>query len=222
MDDMKPHVFIAMPCYGGQLSEATFSSFMKLAGGKYFDWSVSTLANEALISRGSNTLAARMLADKDATHLMFIDSDMRFEPEDIVKLIKADKDIVAGLCPVKKYPITFALNGLEDAVQEGPLEEVEHIGTAFMLIKREVLEVMSEWHPELKYSSDCGEPEICDPYLYDLFGVGVVSGQYMSEDWMFCYRWRRLSGKVWAHKDVLINHVGYHEFQARQHADIQE
>jgi hypothetical protein len=43
------------------------------------------------------------MTDKDATHFLFIDNDITWDPVDIIKLIIADKDLVGGVYPLKNY-----------------------------------------------------------------------------------------------------------------------
>ena len=72
------HIFIATPCYGGQIGEPYFRSMMRMAilCNKYdIPYTVSTLANESLITRGRNTLVSFFMENKDATHLFFVDAD---------------------------------------------------------------------------------------------------------------------------------------------------
>lgn len=147
---------------------------------------------------------------------MFIDSDIRFEPEDIFKLVDADKDLVAGLYPMKAYPIQFVINSIPGAPQEGSLEEVSKIGTGFMMISRTCIDKMIAAYPEEKYEDSVGLGKQFEPYMYALFDTKVVDGKYLSEDWLFCHRWRELGGKVWAHKEILLNHTGYHEFRGAE------
>ena len=156
-----------------------------------------------------------MIFNKHSTHLMFIDSDLRFSAEDIFKLVDADQDLVGGLYPVKAYPIRFVVNGVEKPEVKGELEEVRHIGTGFMLIKRELLEKMMAAKPHAKYKDSIGIGVQYEPHMYALFETSVdENGHYMSEDWFFCDEWRKMGGKVWAHKGVLLNHTGFHEFKA--------
>ena len=70
-------VHIAMPCYGGMLTESTFMSFIKWANTARqlgIDWTLETMVNESLISRARNTLTAKFLDMPDATHLFFVEA----------------------------------------------------------------------------------------------------------------------------------------------------
>ena len=98
------HIFIATPCYGGQLGEPYFRSMMRFAilCNKYdIKYTISTLANESLITRGRNTLNSFFMENKEATHLFFIDADIEFNPEDILRMVAYDKPIVVGAYPKK-------------------------------------------------------------------------------------------------------------------------
>jgi hypothetical protein len=98
------HIFIATPCYGGQLGEPYFRSMMRLAilFNKYnIQYTISTLANESLVTRGRNTLTSFFMENQAATHLFFIDADIEFNPEDILRMVAYDKPIVVGAYPKK-------------------------------------------------------------------------------------------------------------------------
>lgn len=98
------HIFIATPCYGGQIGEPYFRSMMRLVilCNKYdIKYTISTLANESLITRGRNTLVSFFMENKDATHLFFIDADIEFQPEDLLRQVAYDKPIVVGAYPKK-------------------------------------------------------------------------------------------------------------------------
>ncbi len=98
------HIFIATPCYGGQLGEPYFRSMMRLAimCNKYdIPYTISTLANESLITRGRNTLTSFFMENAEATHLFFVDADIEFEPEDLLRMVAYDKPITVGAYPKK-------------------------------------------------------------------------------------------------------------------------
>jgi len=61
---------------------------------------------ESLVSRARNAAVAHFLEDKENTHILFIDSDIIFEPEDVFKLLQSNKEVVAGIYP-KKYIVLY-------------------------------------------------------------------------------------------------------------------
>jgi hypothetical protein len=98
------HIFIATPCYGGQIGEPYFRSMMRLAilCNKYdIQFTVSTLANESLITRGRNTLVSFFMEHPEATHLFFIDADIEFDPNDLLRMVAYDRPITVGAYPKK-------------------------------------------------------------------------------------------------------------------------
>ena len=209
-------VHICMPCYGGMLTESTFTSFIKWAATAKqlgINWTVETLSNESLISRGRNTLTARFLHNTESTHLMFIDSDIGWEPWHLLVLLNRDVDVIGGLYPMKSMPVKWCVNGFEGA-ETGPdhLQEVTKTGTGFLLIKREVFEKLNA-HPAVKpFVNDIGLPAELNPYMKTYFDTAVREGRYYSEDWTFCENWRDLGGKVWVDKRVLLRHTGTYVF----------
>lgn len=207
---------IAMPCYGGMLTESCFMSFIKFANTARqlgIDWTLETMVNESLISRARNTLTAKFLHQKDSTHLMFIDADIGWEPWHLLVLLNRDKDMIGGLYPMKTMPIKWVVNGFEGA-EEGPdgLQEVSKTGTGFLLTKRHVFEKMAG-HPAVKqYKNDIGLDPVYDQYLRTYWDTAVRQNRYYSEDWTACENWRDMGGKIWVDKRVLLRHTGTYVF----------
>jgi hypothetical protein len=211
-------VHMCMPCYGGQLTESTFMSYIKWANTARqlgLDWTVETMTNESLISRARNTLTAKFLHTKESTHLMFIDADIGWEPWHLLVMLDAQKDVIGGLYPMKSLPIKWCVNGIpgqpEPAAGEN-LIEVSKTGTGFMLIKRDVFEKLDA-HPATKpFKNDIGLDPALDPYMKTYFDTAVREGRYYSEDWTFCENWRDIGGQVWVDKRVLLRHTGTYTF----------
>lgn len=209
-------VHIAMPCYGGMLTESTFMSFIKWANTARqlgIDWTLETMVNESLISRARNTLTAKFLDMPEATHLFFVDADIGWEPWHLLVLLNRDKDVIGGLYPMKTMPIKWVVNGFEGA-EEGPdgLQEVSKAGTGFLLMKKHVFEKMNA-HPAVKqYKNDIGLDPKYDKYLKTYFDTAVRQNRYYSEDWTFCENWRDLGGKIFVDKRVLLRHSGSYVF----------
>jgi hypothetical protein len=205
-----------MPCYGGQLTESTFMSFIKWANTAKqlgLNWTVETLSNESLISRGRNTLTAKFLQNNESTHLMFIDADIGWEPWHLLVMLNRDVDVIGGLYPMKSLPIKWCVNGFEGAEETNDgMQEVTKTGTGFMLIKRHVFEKLDA-HPAVRsFINDIGLPPELNPYMKTYFDTAVREGRYYSEDWTFCENWRDIGGKVWVDKRVLLRHSGTYVF----------
>jgi hypothetical protein len=209
-------VHIAMPCYGGMLTESTFMSFIKWANTARqlgIDWTLETMVNESLISRARNTLTAKFLDMPDATHLFFVDADIGWEPWHLLVLLNRDVDVCAGLYPMKTMPIKWVVNGFEGA-EEGPdgFQEVSKAGTGFLLMKKHVFDKLKS-HPAVKqYKNDIGLDPKYDQHLKTYFDTAVRQNRYYSEDWTFCENWRDLGGKIWVDKRILLRHSGSYVF----------
>lgn len=208
-------VHICMPCYGGNLTESTFMSFIKWSNTARqlgIDWTMETMTNESLITRARNTLTAKFLTNSDSTHLMFIDADIGWEPWHLLVMLNADKDVIGGLYPMKSIPIKWCVNGFDGAKEDGALQEVSKTGTGFLLIKRHVFEKLNKHPHVIPFKNDIGLPQELDAHMKTYFDTGVRENRYYSEDWAFCENWRDLGGEVWVDKRVLLKHSGTYVF----------
>ena len=216
-DFSKIHLHLCIPCYGGQVTEPCFTSFLRftlMAAKVGLNWSLDTMVNESLVTRARNNLVAKMLFNASATHLMFIDADIRFQPESIFQMLMCEKDVIGGLYPKKTLPISYVINVKPGTVVENNLFEVDTMGTGFLMARRTVLEKMIKHYPETKYVDDVGLGKQYEPFMYSLFDTEIdEKGHYLSEDWTFCRRWSKIGGKIYGHARVLLNHSGFYEFQ---------
>jgi len=110
-----------------------------------------------------------------------------------------------------RYNINYASNTLEI---ENNLSKVKHLATGFMLIKRTVIELMSKAFPQTKYVDDVGFLSGKEnDFAYALFDCGVEDGHYFSEDWMFCHRWQKMGGSVYADITINLDHTGIETYK---------
>lgn len=243
-DLRKKKVFIATPMYGGQSHGLYDKSCLDLQGllTHYgVESRFSFLFNESLITRARNYLVDEFLRS-GFTHLLFLDSDINFDPNDIVALLALDKDIVGA--PYPKKSINWAnvkaaiiknpnieAGELEQIVGEfvfnpvpgtttfnvqEPLEVLE-IGTGYMLIKREVFDKYKEAYPKLSYKPDhVGQVNFDGSrYIHAYFDTVIDtpgSDRYLSEDYMFCQNWRKIGGQIWLCPWMKTAHVGTYAF----------
>ena len=116
----KNKFFIATPCYGGQLNEPYFRSVIKMM--TFFNQhqiplAFGTIANESLVTRARNVLLAYFL-NSDYTHLLFIDADIEFQVEDVLKLYAHNKDVVVGAYPKKGVAWDRIKSNLADPINK--------------------------------------------------------------------------------------------------------
>lgn len=214
----KLHIHFCTPCYGGNIMEPCFGSYMRFSmlAMKYgINFSVDTMVNESLITRGRNNLVAKFLANEKATHLMWIDADIKFDPEAVLRMALYNAGVVCGLYPMKGLPIRYVLNSMPGGRKVGPLLEVSTSGTGFMLIKREVITQLIDKMPELKYKDSLNLGAQYEPHMYALFDTMIdENGHYLSEDWTFCKRVReKLNIPIWVDTDIKLDHTGTYTFQ---------
>jgi len=182
IDELKQHkLFIATPMYGGMNHGLYMKSCLDLQAtmGKYgIETKFSFLFNESLITRARNYLVDEFLRT-DYTHLLFIDSDIHFNPQDVIALLALDKDVIGGPYPKKSmnwsniaqaarnHPdmqpkelealvgeyVFNVVKGTQQFQVTEPLEVME-IGTGYMMVKRHVFDKMKEEYPTIKYKPD--------------------------------------------------------------------
>jgi len=220
-------LFVPLICYNHTCNTEYMMSIFKLLNtvkDKKINCSFYPIFFESLVSRARNAAVAHFLEDKENTHLLFIDSDIIFEPEDVLKLLKSGKEVIAGIYP-KKYitwerlknnpeaeRVDFPVGGNIKMTEDNFLE-MDYLPTGFLLISRTAIEKIIKQHPELKYRNDIDGYMSAGDNFYDLFKVGIRNGIYESEDWGFCSLWKEAGGKVLIHPEVNVKHVGWHEYE---------
>ena len=239
MSERTPHIFVATPCFGGLVTQRYMQCvFTLLQRGTERGYSVSLqmLGYELLITRGRNTLVSMFLDNPTATHLMFIDADIGFDPTEVEHMLDLGEDVVAGMYPLKildwdENAIRRAAHGeqfetaalryvgvpLEEGVrqQRNGFVTAEFAGTGFMLIRREAIERMVQAYPETRYTAAhnfTNAPKNMNYYALFECMIEPGTGHYLSEDYAFCRRWRAIGGKVWLNTCSTLIHIGAHEF----------
>lgn len=222
-------------CYFGYVS-SLLHAIMDLQNSGYPTYWMF-LPNESLIQRGRNFCVDYFLNNSECTHLMFVDSDIVFPPGSVKRLLEYDKDIIAAPYPkkyidwgniynamkanhilsaddIKKFGASYVINligndtGQHTTDAEGLLE-VAHVGTGFMMIKREVFAKL-EPHMNKARAANFGK---FDKWYTEYFKTAVgTEGVFLSEDWFFCEEYRKIGGKVHLVPDINLDHIGTHIF----------
>lgn len=196
---------------------------------------------ESLITRARNNCVAEFLANKEWTHLFWIDADIGFSSDAFLRLLLADRDIAAGVYPLKheswpqqgtpegmteeqfrilytRYTVNIgradANNEVHIQVDQDGFIEVSEAPTGFMVIKRQVFEKMMQAYPDLQYTPDSlGVTNRGLHYrFFDCF-VDPETKRYLSEDYAFCRLWNQLGGKVYIDTASNLTHQGYKTYR---------
>lgn len=250
----KKHLVIMTPCYGGLCHVNYTICLMKtkqILESENITTSVEFCRNDSLVTRARNNIIGKAMNDSSITHFMFIDSDISWNPYDILKLIRSDKSFIGGVYPLKNYDwsnvdnellssiskikdteftrrmdlttedilrsklVKYNLNYISNHMEVvNNLTEVRHIATGFMMFKREVITQMQNEYPETKYTDDVGflAKDKCD-FTYALFDCAILDGHYLSEDWLFCERWRNIGGEIFVDLTIDLTHTGIEDYK---------
>jgi hypothetical protein len=229
---------VATPCFGGQVSSIYASSLFALQRAVHkmsnVDLKVHLRDGDALITRARANLVTLFLDDPAATHLLFIDADIGFTPEQVFRLMESGADVVAGCYPIKRVNWDKAKRALEAGRPNLPAASLDYVlelddpdqvrvvngftrvryaGTGFLMIRRHVLERMCA-HPSyapLQFFREHSLDALAgSPNRFALFEcmIDPAEGTYLSEDFAFCKRWTDIGGEIWADLDSRLDHVG--------------
>lgn len=214
-------LMIAMPCYGGVVSDKTAKGLFNL--GKELrtagiDHGLLTMANESLVTKARSRIANFFMNNTEYEYILFIDADIGFVPDDVFKLIVSQKDIVCGAYPMKGIPLRYNYNISNPEVKEGDLVKIENIGFGFALIHRKVFSsLIQKYGEELKYypptdnsSYPPTEKEYHNSYHYFLELKKDMS--YLPEDFSFFERARSVGYDAWLNTSIRLSHVGSHVY----------
>jgi len=202
------------------------------------------LLKSSLVTQGRNLCVANFLNKKEYTHMLFIDSDISFDPSSVVKLLKCNKDVVSIPYPMKTInwnKVHGRINdqkniSIEDLSRSGftyPIKvedqqsitvsksvmEVTHAPTGFMLIKKEAILKMIEKYPHLKIKQPTiinGETKDTEN-LWNFFDTWFdqETNKYYGEDFAFCQKFRDIGGKCYCYVDDFITHVGEYSYEGK-------
>lgn len=204
-----PSLFIATPCLDGNVNAHYAAALVRttsLLDQRGIRCEIQFEIGNSLIADARNKLVAKFLASA-ATDLVFIDSDISWKPEDLLRLATHPQPVVAGVYQRKsRAKLDFAVKfGPTIAMDESRLIEVERAGTGFLRLRRDCLQALVAANPALKLKNPL-QPG--DPNFYALFDTSIVDGHYVGEDFSFCDRWRALGGKVFIDPAVELAHHG--------------
>ena len=192
-------------------------------------------------SEARNFLLTHWFDRTDASHLLFVDADMGFEPELVFGMLALSKPVVGVIYPKRQLDmprlaslaakgeppvravarahdfIIRPLRGRQPRRVKGFLE-VAACGAGILLIDRSCVAQMLKKLPELSDPSAKRTMPLAKDLdrLIRAFDAVTVDSTRLSDDFAFCHRWHQLcGGEIWANVDAPVTHLGLHRFSAR-------
>ena len=187
------------------------------------------------VIRARNFFASYFVAHAEFSHLLFLDTDMQFPPQAVIKLLAAGKAVAGVAYPYRRmnldkrigdsdqgltlrewlekhadYTVRLKTSGDGRASVTDGFVEAEHVGTGIFLARRDAFEAAKPF-------AQCYEPPeqyrdaLPDARFYGFFDSIEEEGRYLSEDLSFCRRVRLGGASVWALVDQTVVHYGASE-----------
>ena len=209
-------IFVAIPAYDHKISLKSAISLARLAqkvGEHGIEIAIGSICGCSVVSKARNLLVEEFL-NTDCTDLLFIDSDINFEPDDVLRLLAwaTNYGIVAGVPRTRKpngnYIITLdhGDDNLLDLDEMGVVK-AKRVATAFMMVQRQVFTTLRDAHPEWRYRDDNTGNDI-----YAFFDFLVTPQGYVGEDYLFCDRAREAGFEVRVDPTIKLGHMGVMEY----------
>lgn len=145
----------------------------------------------------------RKALSSDPDYIVFLDYDLSWTPESMVKLLAVEGEVIAGTYRFKRPEERYMGQLLPgpDGLQVRPdgCIRADKVPAGFLRVSRSTLVTFAKAYPHLLY----GDPL---NYHIDLFNHGVIDGVWYGEDYAFSKRWCDAGGELWIVPDLDIAH----------------
>ncbi len=195
------------PCANYVMSMVDSAVFLT-SQGKAFDYWIHS--EDCHVDDGRNFIVQEFLATK-APFLIFIDDDVGWDTENLVRLIMhRNVDIVGGAYPLKQdiedWPVRIKADVPTMQARPDGLLEVEGVPTGFMRIERRVLEALSKKRKHMYYvPTGCQADDRRSQVIFERM---MVDGKRWSGDLNFCREARLLGFHVHVDPEMNFSHQG--------------
>jgi GT2 family glycosyltransferase len=193
-------IAIATPSFDGKVtveyasSLADTISYAKTLGIEVHNFFYS---KEAIVQSARNKLLA-MINKNIYDCVVFVDSDIAWNPSDLFKLVEDDRDVVGATYRKKQDQEDYVFNQIIKSVDHYTFE-VKSLGFGFLKLSKKALQNLDSISE--KYIDD---GTICK----NVFEVVVKDGQMYSEDVTVCNKLRDLGFSIYLDKKINLIHTG--------------
>ena len=165
------------------------------------------IAYDSLVQRARNDLITAAY-DAQVDDLIFIDADIEWHPQDFLKLLSHNVDMVGGTYRKKNNQEEYVLRVPENnipniQVNASGIAEVSGLGTGFLRLSKRCYSILCENSTE--YTNGGKKARM-------VFDISIVDGELHSEDISMCDKWLKSGEKIWFDPTITCNHVGIQKF----------
>lgn len=232
-------IFVGLPCYGCRMTSRCVTSIIRFQAfciKNKIKVMFDIMGNESLITRGRSILAQRFL-QSEGTHLLFIDSDIAFDPVSVMRMIAFDGDVTAGIYAKKgldwktiaackdtkvealrdaglNFNINLPKGDGSHTVTNGFMRAMD-AATGFFCIKRATLETIRDATPDITATNDIpGSRDTVKEYpvFFDT-SIDETSKRYLSEDYHFCRLVQNNAMDVYVDITAPVSHTGSIQYE---------
>jgi hypothetical protein len=143
---------------------------------------------------------------------------MGWNSDAILWLLKKDKEFIGGCGPIKSDAGLFAVkhftNPDETPLLVDGLIKCSHLGAAFIVLKRSMVERMMIEYPGMKCAA------VDQKTGYSLFQFEYSENTWRGEDYTFCERWTAIGGEIWLYPDISFTHTGVKDYKGNYHQTL--
>jgi hypothetical protein len=204
---------IGTPAYGGMIHTDYVNALLgyQRAG---INFGLMTIGNESLITRARNTILAEFYEHTEFSHLLFLDADVLLPAAGLSRMIAHAKDVIGAPVALKGRAAdgSRVFNTGSSCGEEGSLLLCTRIGTAALMLSRAAVSHLVEDAKQqgLVYSRGhtARSAALLANIHYDVFRVGVIEDEYLSEDYWVCRSLRRLGYAIYVDPTIVTQHSG--------------
>lgn len=137
---------------------------------------------------------------------MFIDSDIAWKSQDLLRLLTWNQPLVGGAYQLKSEELSFGVKFSSEIISRNGLLITNRLATGFLRIRRDALDSMINNAGEIglrQYLYDQGKKK-----LYAFFDTLIVDNKYVGEDYFFSDLWKKNGGEVLLDPELKLQHIG--------------
>lgn len=196
-------VLIATPAYDGRLDvwyTTSLVNSVRIAQDNGIFLHPVFMSYDALVQRARNDLF-KLALEYDA--VIWIDSDLEWNPMWIMELLGSDKDVIGGTYRKKTDDAELYTVKTKDLTATDGLIKVDGLGMGFVKMSKKAVQAL--WDASQPYQNEGREGRmICD--------IQIVDGQLVSEDNVVTRKLADLGFDIWLDPRMTCCHIGTKKF----------